>query len=339
MVNEFHNVAAATSKRLVSCIALLLITTLAINVLSAFIRHQEAGLGCVDVQACYGVVGRIEAATSQVEAAARALTPAEAVKRTHRAMATLLVLLVVLVVYFTRSDGASRRVQLRGADQFLPHMLVAVVLLLALIGPASYRKSLPAVATFNLLGGVGLLAIGYWLWMTVRTPRPLAPVGPAGWWVLGVLCAQVAIGAWTSANFAGMACGGMFCTERSGAGGNALSSFWIWRELTIEAGRVVVDDTQRIIQFVHRLGALATTIAIGWLGIRWLLAPTPHRGLGWALLILLAVQVGLGLSVGLSGPSLGVVLAHNLVASLLVLAVLRAVYLGGGDRSSTRAGA
>jgi len=303
------------------CTALLLATTLAMNVLSAVIRHQEAGLGCSNWPQCYGVVGKTLAPATAAAAATYALTPTAATKRAHRVIATGLVVLVLAIVYQTR-----RQPPLPGAARLLPYLLIAVVLLLALIGPASYRKTLPAVATLNLLGGMTLLALGYWLWLAVRAVPRRYVRGRLAWWTFTILAGQLALGGWTSANFAGTACTSLWhCPGPESLGD--LRSFGFWRELTLDdGGRVIMDNTQRIIQGAHRIGALVSTVMVGALAVSlWLRSGAAMRAI--ALMGLLALQIGLGIAAATQGLALAVVLAHNVVASLLLLMVLRCALL------------
>ena len=64
----------------------------------------------------------------------------------------------MLTVYLARQRN------LAGFGRHLPMLLVAVILLLSVIGPASYLKTLPAVASANLAGGLALLSIAWLLW-------------------------------------------------------------------------------------------------------------------------------------------------------------------------------
>ncbi|NJN51507.1 MAG: hypothetical protein HC809_06750, partial [Gammaproteobacteria bacterium] len=107
-------------------LAVLLVVTLSINLLSAYIRHYEAGLGCVDVPACYGHVGDIAAQPSAVAAASDALTPTAAAKRAHRAIATVLVVLVLIVTVKGRAQANTV-----GVATHIPYLMIGVVLVLA----------------------------------------------------------------------------------------------------------------------------------------------------------------------------------------------------------------
>ncbi len=303
------------------CLIALLLATLAVNLLSAFIRHQESGLGCEPWPDCYATVGiPVDPATAGPTAV---LTPAETAKQAHRGIATGLVILVLIVVYQARQQP------LTGFTRQIPILLIAVILLLSVIGPASYLKTLPAVASVNLLGGMALLAFTWLLWLRSRPSqgggysqlRPLARIS------LAALLAQIFLGAWTSANFAAIACNGLLAcpAESSGAGAG---SFWYLRELELtSAGRIVLDGAQALIQRTHHLGALLATGLLLALALRCLAAGGVLARWGLGLVALLALQIAAGLTGVYAGLPLVVVLLHNLTASLLLLAAVRILLL------------
>ena len=303
------------------CLLLFLTATLLINLLSSYIRHTEAGLGCETWPQCYALVGHLVEEAGEAPDAVHALTPADTAKRTHRALATMLVVLLLGVVV------QARKLQLVGFSRQLPYLMVGVTLLLAVIGPASYLKTLPAVATVNLLGGMALLALAWWLWAAHRNPAPTGSAllpRPLARATLGVVVVQIMLGAWSSANFAGTACGGLWrCEAFAAPVGSLWDGAWYLRELGLdEAGRVILDQTQVAIHVAHRMGALAATVMVGWLAVVAMRTSATARW-GVCLLGLLLVQISLGLLTVTQGLPLAVVLAHSMVASLLLLAVIR----------------
>lgn len=317
-------------KGFVLCLLLLLTATLLINLLSGYIRHTEAGLGCAEWPACYGVISEYVTEDDQTPAV-RALTPAETAKRTHRAIATVLVVLLLVVVV------QARKVRLEGAARLLPYAMIAVTLILSIIGPASYLKTLPAVASVNLLGGLALLAFAWWLLVVVSTPGDVAtgsvPRVPARA-ALVALLAQIALGAWVSANFAGTACTGLAsCETPSGSTGSAWNAWWYLRELHLdEAGRVITGQAQVVVHVAHRVGAGLTGLVVLWLAAVAAWRAGPPRWWGAAAGCLVVIQLALGLVAVNSALPLVVVLAHNMVASLLLLAVVRLNLMVGSPR-------
>lgn len=316
-----ENVTTAEGKWFDRCLIALLVATLAVNLLSAFIRHQEAGLGCAPWPDCYALVGTpVDPATAGPTAV---LTPAETAKQAHRGIATGLVLLVILVVY------QARQRPLTGFTQHLPLLLVAVIILLSVIGPASYLKTLPAVATANITGGIALLTLTWLLWLRTRPPPPerhpalrrLAQLS------LVALVLQIFLGAWVSANFAGIACQGFLACGDAAPGGG-LSSFWYLRELALtESGRIVLDGAQVLIQQAHHLGAILTSGLVLLLSLRAMAAGGLLSRWAILLLCLLLLQISAGFLNIHFGLPLPIVLAHNLTASLLLLTVIRVLLL------------
>jgi cytochrome c oxidase assembly protein subunit 15 len=304
---------------------LLLVATLLINLLSSYIRHVEAGLGCEDWPDCYGHIGEI-GTPAEIDALA-ALTPTQTAKRAHRTIATVLVGLVLWAVY------QARTLPLRGSAQFLPYLLIAVIILLSVIGPASYLKTLPAVASVNMLGGMALLFVTWWLWLEVAPPgEPVPALNPLASAALAILIVQIALGTWVSANFAGTTCSGPLSCQQHEDVRNAWSSFWYFRELKLDAGgRIVMDNTQTVISRVHQTGAAVTAVVLAVFGVLAVRASGLMARWGWALIGMLAVQLLLGLAALMQELPLLVVLAHNLTASVLLLCVLRMKLLARGQ--------
>jgi len=323
----------AGHKPFYACIVVM-VATLALNLLSGYIRHTEAGLDCGDWPACYGQVGQLMQPENTAEVADMALTPAATAKRLHRSIATVLVILVFLVVYQARQKIGEAH---SGVIRFIPYLMVFVILLLSVIGPASYLKTMPAIATVNLVGGVALLALAWWLWLgidghgTVAVPasaRRLATLA------LGVLVVQIVLGAWVSANFAGVACPELFSCGGSGAAdaGGVLESFWYFRELTLSEDRIVIERSAEFIHIAHRAGAVVAAVVLATTGVRSLGVSSLQAWSAW-LLGLLTLQLALGAFSVLSGLSLGVVLAHNLTATALLLVTIRVVLLTRASNS------
>ena len=322
-------------RRLSLCLALLLAATLGINLLSAYIRHQEAGLGCKPWPACYARIGAVMEPPGDSPVAA--LTPTESAKRAHRGLATGLVILVLLVVYYARQQN------LPAAARPLPYTMVAVLLLLAVIGPASYLKTLPAIATANLAGGMALLGLTWtFLLLTRNSSQPAAaasgdrtrlPPASLKKTALLILSAQILLGAWLSANFAAAACSGFLnCDATEGAG--LLQSFWYLRELTVApSGAVLTGGQQSLIALTHHWGAVVTVLALSALGLISLRAGGTYAFWGGWLMALVVLQASLGgIALFLSLPLL-LVLGHDLLAALLLLVLLRLFLLPSGEKS------
>lgn len=312
---------SAAGNRTALLVLALLATVLATNVLSAYLRHREAGLGCTPWPDCYGIVdAAASTAVPVTQPVAAALNPDLVIKQAHRVVAGALVVLVLLVLNLCRNATF-----LSAFERMLPYALAGITLLLAVVGPASYLKTHPAIATANLLGGLLMLAM---TWRLLLALRPRAPVAtsPAtrslATVALAMLALQAALGAWTSANFAGAACAGVSSCQGPAGGAPGLEAFWYLRELATDAsGRIVTDANTWLIHVAHRAGALvaactALALAVVLLCNRTLTTPA------LVLSALVLAQVLLGLAGVTTRLPLLIVLAHNLGSALLVLVVV-----------------
>ena len=175
----------------VSAIAMGLVFV--VIVASAYLRLTQAGLGCADWPACYG------AATTEADPLA------SLVRGTHRVAASAVGFLVVLITVVCWSLGRQRP-----AQALVAALLAALTVLLALLGRASTGTHLPAVTLGNLLGGVTMLALLWWLRLqvTVTATAPKADRVIAMWAGVGLvlLVAQISLGALVSANYALTSC-------------------------------------------------------------------------------------------------------------------------------------
>jgi cytochrome c oxidase assembly protein subunit 15 len=169
-------------------------------------------------------------------------------------------------------------------------------------------------------------------WLAVgssRTTRPnqekglptLARIG------LGVLIFQILLGGWTSSNYAALACPDFpTCQNAYWPTMNVDDAFVLWRGLGIDYEGGVLDHPARVaIHFVHRLGAVVAALTLGWLGIfAWRRAQTRAVQLaGAAVGLVLLVQLILGPLMVLEGLPLALATAHNGVAALLLVSVVR----------------
>lgn len=187
----------------------------------------------------------------------------------------------------------------------------------------------PLIVMAHLLGGLLTFSLLVWLaWKT--TPSAALVVAEAPklrrllWIGLGLLVVQIALGGWTSANYAALACGTDYptCLGQWWPEQDYGEAFVLWRGIGVDYEGGVLDGPARVaIQMVHRLFALLVTGHLLFVGIRMLRTP----GLvfwGSVLLVLLATQVTLGISNVVAGLPLWVATAHNAGAALLLFTVV-----------------
>ncbi|KRE83692.1 cytochrome oxidase assembly protein [Rhodanobacter sp. Soil772] len=210
-------------------------------------------------------------------------------------------------------------------------LALAVIIFQAMLGMWTVTLLLkPVVVMGHLLGGMAtfaLLAYAALRFAGVAAAderhadlRRLVTIG-----IVLLLC-QIALGGWTSANYAALACGygpGSFpqCLGQWAPPTDFHEGFVLWRGIGVNYEGGVLDMAARsAIQIAHRLGALVVFCYLGWLSIR-----TARRGLrvcGLAIALALAGQVLLGISNVYFGLPLAVATAHNGVAALLLCTLL-----------------
>lgn len=315
----------------------LLATVLALGVvvLGAFVRLSDAGLGCPDWPTCYGHL-TVPSSSKAVERAEQAYPDRPVVahkawkEMVHRYFAGTLGLLVFALAALAWAKRGDPEQQL-----VVPLFLVGLIIFQALLGMWTVTLLLkPLVVMGHLLGGLTTLALLWWV--TLRQRNMLSAQRAGGdrlaalrpWALLGlvVLVMQLALGGWTSANYAALACPDFpTCQTHWWPPMDFRDAFTLWRATGVDyEGGVLTNSARVTIHMMHRLGALVTFLYLGWLAIRTMrvkLDPTLRR-LGAALLAVLVTQVSLGIAnVELSLP-LPVAVAHNGVAALLLLTLV-----------------
>ena len=302
--------------------------TFLVIVVGAYVRLEDAGLGCPDWPGCYGKLLGVPDEPHEVARAEQAF-PGKAVdagrawkEMFHRYLAgTLGLLILAIAVIAWRRRGET------GGSPWLATALVAVVAFQATLGMWTVTMLLqPAIVTLHLLGGMATLALLTWLALREFTPAPppdAARFRP--WAALGIalLAAQIALGGWVSANYAALA-----CTDFPTCHGQWLpdmdfrEAFHVVREFGVTAaGAPLSYEALTAIHWSHRAGALVALAYLGGLAL-WALRTSALRALGAAITALLLVQAGLGVANVLLHLPLVLAAAHNAVAALLLAALV-----------------
>ncbi|MDZ7748026.1 MAG: COX15/CtaA family protein [Halofilum sp. (in: g-proteobacteria)] len=284
----------------------LLATVLALGVvvLGAWVRLSDAGLGCPDWPGCYGHLD-VPATAAEIEAAnaryaGRPVETAKAWKEmVHRYAAGTLGLLVAAIA---ARAWARRR---RGVPVALPGALLVLVVLQALLGMWTVTLLLkPLIVVAHLLGGLALLSGLAWLALAHAPRLPALPHPPRLRALLvlalAVLVAQIALGGWTSSNYAALACPDLpTCQGEWWPPMDFASAFVPWHGLGIDYEGGILDGPARTaIHVAHRLGAVVATLVTGALVLAcaWPGRARHLRRAGAAVGALLAAQVALGLA-------------------------------------------
>jgi cytochrome c oxidase assembly protein subunit 15 len=302
----------------------------AVVVLGGYTRLSDSGLGCPDWPGCFGHFVPTESATNYSDAGAWHKAWAE---MRHRYAAELLGLLVVVIAAL--SIRARREPGVRVGFALV---LLALVVAQGMLGMLTVTWLLkPLIVTGHLVGGLTTFAMLLWLWLSMRAAARevtghtvLAgntlvergrPARVLAGLALAALAIQVALGGWTSSNYAAIACPDVpRCQNQWVPDADYKDAFVLWRGLGINYAGGVLDHPARVaIHFTHRVGALvASTLLL-------LAVFAALRGLGagprWAALAVLAAlatQISIGVFMVLRAFPLELAAAHNAGAALLV---------------------
>jgi cytochrome c oxidase assembly protein subunit 15 len=309
---------------------------LVVVVLGAYVRLTAAGLGCPDWPGCYGHFTPAGAQAAGPELALEHGRPLEVGKAwremVHRYAASTLGLIVVLIAVFA---WGGRRQQLVP----LPYAfgLLALILVQGALGAFTVTLLLkPLIVTLHLLFGFSTVAMLWWLWLAQRrrgeTEERVAGGGAARAGSVAVLAllvlgVQIALGGWTSSNYAAVACPDFpQCQAAWWPQADFRDAFVLWRGLGINYEGGVLDHPARVaIHFAHRLGAIAATLALLFAAIRALASASVRplaRRAALAVLAALTLQLGIGIGMVEKGFPLPLATAHNAGAALLLLSTL-----------------
>lgn len=291
---------------------------LCVVMLGAYTRLTNAGLGCPDWPGCYG---HMLVADNVVEST-KAWT--EMIHRYFAGTLGLIIAGLTLTSFFNE-----RLRPIRG----LLMLLSGLVIFQAALGMWTVTWKLhPTVVMGHLLGGMLIFTL-LWLCVIASEQRQLSvqtqhPSLRAAF-RLGVLLVftQIALGGWTSSNYAAMA-----CMDFPTCGGTWWPTWHLKEAFTLfhpiganYEGGVFSHDVRVTIQFMHRLGAACVFLV--WSLLAGIALRTPGlRPTASAVLGLLGLQIILGISNIVFILPLPIAVMHNGVAALLLAATVTLCY-------------
>lgn len=306
-------------RRIASAGALL---AAAVVVLGAWVRLTDAGLGCPDWPGCYGNIYP-QAGHLDPQAAfhfAKALH-----EMIHRYVAAGLIIVITVLLAWAARFRRDRR------QPLLPAVLLFIVVCLqGALGALTVTMLLkPLIVTAHLLGGLTTLGLMWWLSLApeIRQPterectlRKFALFGGA------VLTAQIALGGWTSSNYAAVACPDLpTCQHSWWPQMDFRNAFVLGRGLGIDyEGGVLASPARTAIHFTHRLGALLAGSILISLGIAAARSRDNRRAVlaGRLLVLGVVLQIAIGMATVHWGVPLALATLHNAGAAFLVVSLV-----------------
>ena len=314
-------------------------------VLGAYVRLNAAGLGCPDWPGCYGHITPTGAAANAAAQAAYPNMPLVVGKAwkemIHRYAASTLGLIILVIAALAISTRKKRIVSLP-----LAVGLLVTVVVQGILGMLTVTWLLkPLIVTLHLIFGLTTLSLLWWLYLSLRTgarggvrfagasssnisayPDRTQPPYRAMLVALIALGIQIALGGWTSSNYAAVACPDFpKCQNSWIPETDYKDAFVLWRGLGVNYEGGVLQHPARVaIHFTHRLGALAATLVLLFAVVATLRRKVKPgvRIAAYAVVAALALQLLIGASMVLKGFPLALATAHNAGAALLLLTSL-----------------
>jgi cytochrome c oxidase assembly protein subunit 15 len=310
-----------------------IVLALCVISLGAYVRLSDAGLGCPDWPGCYGKLLGVPDTHLEVNKAEQAFphAPVETAKAwkemIHRYLAGILGLVIAALAVVA--------VRARRHTDTLPYIALAgLVLVQAALGMLTVTWLLkPVIVTLHLMGGMLILAT----LVGLRTQQSHARIDTttstmkiAAWCVTALVLLQIALGGWTSANYAAMACADYpLCQGQWMPSDIDWSHAFVFnRELgQTSDGQMLSLQTLTAIHWTHRNFALVVLTAC--LVFAWrLMQHDDTRSMGRLIAVFALLQVALGISnVWLQWPLTLAVLHNTGAAVLLVVTVYTTVQL------------
>jgi len=289
------------------------VLVLVVIVTSAFLRLVQFGVGCEDWPACYGAA---QAAPGASRSAYAYLVPWMRVL--HRIAAAGVGLLAIVVAACACSTPR------RPEHVVVAVALAALTMFLAVLGRAAAGSQLPAVTLGNVLGGMAMLGLFWWL----RLECSAAPrAGTSALLIASALAAlllaiQFALGTLVSAHHASAACPDFPGCHAAVASGWDFAAFNPWNSFGRDAAAAAARSS---LHMAHRWGAWIVLAYLGGLLVVLWRHGVAARALA-AAAFLLCTQFALGIAVVLLDVPLVVTAAHNGVSGVLLIAVLRLTF-------------
>jgi len=304
-------------------------------VLGAYVRLSDAGLGCPDWPGCFGQI----TAPDDAQEITRAINAFPEFKvhsgkawkeMIHRYFASALGLLILVMAFL-----AWRNRQDESQQFILPLILVALVIFQGMLGMWTVTQLVrPTIVTLHLLTGLLTLSLLFWVFLKHSNPwlekvkntdieqaiKPLARIAVV------VLVLQIFLGGWTSTNYVALycpdfpTCQGAWLPET-----NFSEAFVFFKDPTVnyEGGSLSLEAGVTV-HFLHRVGAVITTIILCVLALLMLLKTENNilRKLAILLLALITTQVSLGIANVVLVLPIPVAVSHNAIAAVLLLTLL-----------------
>ena len=298
-----------------------LLLVIALVSVSAYLRLDNSGIGCADWPECYGLIGTQDTIEPTVGStyerlALEAQEPLSWATPVHRLVASILGLTVLAMALLSLRSKQ---------DRLIAFSMLGLTVFLAWLGIYSGGLHSPGIVMGNLAGGFTLLGLLGWMTFRGAKPHANAPRVTKTWTIAALiwLIVQLGLGGLTSANFAASACQTLPDCHGSYLPGDQWSkAFDISRTHEIGPTGLAIGGSERAdIQKLHRISALIALAIILMAGISAFRAR-----MGWPamlVIVLVVAEFSVGIAAIVTKLPIAVAVAHNWLAAMLLLALLR----------------
>ncbi len=324
-------------KKIIKRMVLLSIAlAIVVIALGAYTRLTHAGLGCPDWPTCYGLID-VPETTEQINRAEKAFPqrPVEPQKAwnemIHRYFAGSLGLLIVAIALLSVKHKRQK------IPVGLPLFILAAVIFQAALGMWTVTmKLMPIVVMGHLLGGFTILSLLFLLYLRLCSEQKSTAIGQTKKYVyisffgIFILTSQIALGGWTSANYAALSCVELpICQANWPAQLSFDNSFNLIppKRDSYEFGHLTHNE-RLTIHVSHRVGAIVTSLYLAFLALLIYFKSSRKlvKSLTVTLMFILTLQVSLGISNIWFALPLAIAVAHNVVAACLMLNLITLSY-------------
>jgi len=296
---------------------LCLVLVIVLVTLSSYLRLDHSGIGCEPWPACYGNIGVAldtpDIANTYERLLEEARAPLSWAAPLHRLVASVLGILILVMNMFA---------WLQKRQRLIASGLLLLTVFLAWLGIYSEGLHSPAVVMGNLVGGFTMLGLLGWMVLHKSTGRLQTGNNVHRLALLAViaLCVQIVLGGLTSANFAALPdCQGSWLP-----GAELMTALDLSRTHEVSSNGMVLGGPERAaIHQLHRLAAVIAALAILAAGAAAFRAGGILRIAGVASIVLVSAELSLGVTAVLGAVPIAVAVAHNWLAALLLLALLK----------------
>ncbi len=313
-----------------------ILLALVVITLGAYTRLTHAGLGCPDWPTCYGLID-VPNTAEQIALAEKKFPQSkvepnkawnEMIHRYFAGTLGLLILAIALLAVKNRAQGTPLR---------LPLLILAIVIFQAALGMWTVTlKLMPIVVMGHLLGGFTTLCLLFLLYLRLKNHRvnhsdfSIKKYGRFALFGIVLLTGQIALGGWTSSNYAALSCIELpICQSGWQQQLNFEHAFDLIppERHSYEFGYLSHDERVTI-HVIHRFGAIITTVYLSWLLlVIYFQAQTSTFKVSAVVVgLALVTQVSLGVSNIWFSLPLPIAVGHNLVAACLMLTLIALTY-------------